>query len=436
MDQAIAMILGYQNGYQIPFAAVPLEHHKLIAEQNLFRALFGRDSLLSANLLGDRVPDLEFNVVKALGAVQGVKYENLSEEEPGRIPHEVRDQDDPRAMVLMENGHWRFPYYGSVDSTLIWLNALARISTKTPSALDYVLNGVPLWRRAISATEWVLRRLDTSSGFIESNRRNSFGIQNQVWKDSEDSYMHADGTLAYGDSTASIETVGETFDALLSAGKIQRMRPNGVWPISSESLTGMAYRLQRKLIDLLWLGDRFALGTERLPSGLQVAFDSQASNQGRLLDSSILDDPEMGDYRDAIAEAVCDPQLLGESGLRTLSNKHPSYRPGGYHTGSAWPMDAIFTARGLIKHGYHRESLSLVSKTRKTIESIGGYPEFFRGDAPENGLITTHVIDVVRGQFESTNESNRVCQPPQIIQGWTVAAYAWVIDNMGNMPKE
>lgn len=435
IEQAIEMIIGRQNGYEIPFAAVPLAHHLLIPDQNLFRCLFGRDSLLIANLLHHRLPDLETNVVKALGAVQGVKFDDLSEEEPGRIAHEIRDNDDERAKILVADGNWRFPYYGSVDATLLWINALANISKINPSILDFVLEGVPIWRRAISATEWILRRLDTPSGLIESHRRNLKGICNQVWKDSEDSYMHADGTLAQGNSTASIETVGEAYDALVSAIAIQRLTPGCDWPTSTKSLTEKAGELRGKLIDLLWLGDRFALGTERLPDGSQKALDSQASNQGRLLDSTILDGEEMVGYRKAIAAAVSEPQLLSESGLRTLSSEHPSYRPGGYHTGSAWPMDGVFTARGLTKHGFHRESLHLLSNTKASIESIGGYPEFFRGDSSENGLVTTQVTDVISNRDNSNGRTNRVCQPPQMIQGWTVGAYAWIIDNIEKIPK-
>ena len=435
IDGAINLILGQQNGYQIPFAAVPFKHHASIPEQNLFRCLFGRDSLLIANLLGSRLPELEFNVVRALGLVQGTKFEDLSEEEPGRIAHEVRNEDDERAKEIIFEGNWRFPYYGAVDATLLWLKALANIATKNPKALDFVVGGIPLWRRAISATEWVLQRLQTPSGLIESCRRNPHGIQNQVWKDSEDSYMHSDGTLARGDSTASIETVWEAYDALLSAIAIQKLRPHADWPASTASLMSLALILRQRLVDLLWLGDRFALGTERSSSGGQVAFDSQASNQGRLLDSMILDGQEMSEYRRAIAEAICDPQLLGESGLRTLSASHPSYRPGGYHTGTAWPMDAVFAARGLRKHGFYRESLMLLSRTKTSIESIGGYPEFFRGDPAANGLITTQITDVISEKARDKRQSNRICQPPQMIQGWTVGAYAWITDNIDNIPK-
>ena len=426
IDTAIKMILGKQNGYDIPFAAVSFSHHARIPEQNLFRCLFGRDSLLISNLLHRRLPSLQSNVVKALGVVQGSNFENLSEEEPGRIPHEDREHGDERGAELMKNSSWRFPYYGAVDATLLWVSATAHIAKGDPSELDIELNGIQLWKRVIAATEWIILRMQTPSGFIESHRSNPQGIQNQVWKDSEDSYMHADGRLSQGDSTASIETVAETYDALIGAIEIQRLRPSNLWPESEIELGARAQRLREKLIELLWLGDRFALATERIDGKVQVALDSQASNQGRLLNSRILENPEMLKYRSAIAAAVTDPQLLGYTGLRTLSANHPSYRPGGYHTGSAWPMDSVFTARGLSKNGFHKESHLLLSRTKRAIESIGGYPEFFRGDALENGLITTRVTDVK----SESGHLNRVCQPPQMIQGWTVGAYAWITENI------
>lgn len=428
LDAAIEMIIGEQSGFEIPFAAVPLSHHAALAEQNLFRCLFGRDSLLIADLLRTRRPELRLNVISALASVQGVKVEVLSEEEPGRIAHEVRGVDDVRGLELQESAHWKFPYYGAVDATLIWIRVLRDLALEDQAVLDLEIVGTPLWQHAVSATSWMLQRLKTPSGLIESSRMNPDGITNQVWKDSGDSYMHADGKLARGDSTASIETVGETFDALLAAGEIQKMRPSGLWPVSVEGLEKKAKDMQTRLIELMWLGDRFALGSERDSGGDQQPLDSQASNQGRLLDSQILFGDEFQIYRSAIVRAVSGRDLLGETGLRTLSAKHVSYRPGGYHTGSAWPMDGVFVAQGLSRHGYLAEAKALAARVKQSIEAFGGYPEFFRGDGPDNGLITSVVVEVRKEGGDAKDQGNRICQPPQIIQGWTVGAYAWLVE--------
>ena len=427
INEAIDLILGHANGYEVPFAAVPLKEHAELPEQNLYSCLFGRDSLVISDLLFDVKPHLRMNVIRALALDQGSGFDSKSEEEPGRIAHEVRTMDDPVAQKLAHEGDWKFPYYGSVDATLIWMNQIHRAAIENPSILDIVVGDKTLLERFIASTSWVLARLDTPSGFIELKRSNPKGIENQVWKDSGDSYMHANGVMARGDSTASVETVGETYDAIMAATAIQVIKPSKSWPLSTSELTQLAHNLQRSLIAYFWMGDSFALGLERDLNGQIVKFESLASNQGRLLDSGVLSSDEFSIYRKAIAVAMTDSSMLGDSGLRTLSNSHVSYRPGGYHTGSAWPVDGVLTARGLLKQGFTEESLLVQSKIKKAIESCGGYPEFFRGDWPEKDLINRFIQDVqFRDESGVRADTNRIAQPPQIIQGWTVAAYSWL----------
>jgi glycogen debranching enzyme len=385
--------------------------------------------LIISDLLFAVKPHLRLNVISALALNQGKVFDADSEEEPGRIAHEVRSPDDPVAHKLTAEGAWKFPYFGSVDATLIWMNQVQHAAKADSSILDIVIDGIALWERFIASTQWVLNRLATPSGFIESSRSNPLGIANQVWKDSGDSYMHANGVLARGDSTASVETVGETFDAIIAAVAIQEMKPSGKWPLSSREMLKIARNLQLSLVGTFWLGDSFALGIERDSNGNTAKFESMASNQGRLLDSGVLLGDEFSGYRTAIANAMTDESMLGESGLRTLSSAHHSYRPGGYHTGSSWPFDGVLTARGLLKNGFTRESKMVQAKIKNAIESCGGYPEFFRGDWPETDLINRFIHDVqIVDERGVHSHTNRVAQPPQIIQGWTVAAYSWLAD--------
>ncbi|MHB0929250.1 MAG: amylo-alpha-1,6-glucosidase [Candidatus Nanopelagicales bacterium] len=422
LQQAVEMILGRQQGFVVPFASAAFDRHASLRDQNLFRCMFGRDSLLIADLLRFMRPELRLNVICALASVQGTQYDEQSEEEPGRIPHEVREPDDPVAQEISSASRWKFPYYGAVDATLIWLRCLAEEAQADSRVLELEIAGHTLAQRAARAAAWTLQRLGSPSGFVESTRSNPQGIENQVWKDSGDSYMHRDGMLARGDSTASVETVGETFDALMAASAIQAMAPRANWPVGREEFTRLAHELRVRLFERFWLGDHFALATERDAHGRQVMMDSTASNQGRLLDSAILEGAEFASYGRAITDVMMDPDMLSAAGLRTLAASHISYRPGGYHTGTSWPMDSTFVARGMVRHGFRREALEVATRTRHAIESVGGYPEFFRGDMPLHGPISTSIVDVRR---TGTRMSvNRVTQPPQLLQGWTVAAYA------------
>jgi len=423
---AIAKILHLsKTGRQIPFASATVDGAEHEEELSLYRCLFGRDSLIISHLMRNSMPHLTPNSVMELGEHQGSELNPQTEEEPGRIPHEVRESDDPIAVRLQETNGWRFPYYGSVDATLLWLTAAC--SSIARGLLDHsqLCGDVRLEVRIERAVGWVLTRLERHSGFICSERSGASGIENQVWKDSGDSYMHSDGTLARSNARGSVETMAEAFDALVAVADGLDASHFSFSLCSSSDLRRSAEQVRRHLLSDLWLGDRFALGWDYNPLGTMETLDSMTSNQGRLLNSRILEGEAHRPYVEAIVEAIMDPSMLGRSGLRTLSANHVSYRPGGYHTGSAWPFDGALVAEGLMRHGFHREAHRLFAPTAVALRDVKGYPEFLRGDAPNHGWITTEVVDIIS---KETGHRNRVCQPPQLVQGWTVAAAIWSRD--------
>ncbi len=145
-----------------------------------FMTLFGRDSLLTAYmaLLVDH--DLALGVLETLARHQGTCTDPATEEQPGRILHEVRD-----------GGAWIS--YGTADATPLFVVLLG----------ECLRWGLP-WERlepllphADRALAWVEQYGDRDGdGWVEYQRLSPEGSPNQGWKDSADAIVFADGTLA------------------------------------------------------------------------------------------------------------------------------------------------------------------------------------------------------------------------------------------------
>jgi hypothetical protein len=74
---------------------------------------------------------------------------------------------------------------------------------------------------------------------------------------------------------------------------------------------------------------------------------------------------------------------------------------------------------GLARHGFHDEAQELRSRLVASCRTTHRFPEFVAGGEPGEALIAKRIVDV----FDSRNDRvYRVEQPPQEIQGWTVAA--------------
>src|SRR4051812_4378943 len=67
-----------------------------------FAALYGRDSLITSLQLLPVRPDVARTTLRTLAALQGARDEPRTDEEPGKIPHEVWD----RAPERLVTGDW------------------------------------------------------------------------------------------------------------------------------------------------------------------------------------------------------------------------------------------------------------------------------------------------------------------------------------------
>jgi glycogen debranching enzyme len=205
---------------------------------------------------------------------------------------------------------------------------------------------------------------------------------------------------------------------LEEAARLAAAYPHAPWPGGGDELVATAQRLRRRLIDLCWVeeGRFFALGVDRDPGGRLRPLAIRTSNMGRLLDSNILDGEEWRPYREAVVDHLFGEELLAPGGIRTLAAGSARYRPGSYHNGSVWPFDTRLIARGLARHGHSDLAAELDRRLVAACQQVRCYPEFVRGDGLD---INRHVVEVE----DAEGRANRVEQPPQLFQAWTVAAY-------------
>jgi glycogen debranching enzyme len=300
-----------------------------------FMTVFGRDTLITSfqtMLLGS---SLAAGTLEALAGLQATARDDHRDAEPGKIVHELRV-----GRVAVDGG--AFPYYGSVDSTLLFLILLSELYRWTGD-VDTIRG---LREPALNALRWIREQGDLDGdGYIEYQRRSKNGLESQSWKDSWDSMRFRDGAVAQT-PIATAEVQGYAYDARMRMAELLRTVWNDV-PLAVE-IEAEADALKRRFNDDFFVedggGGRYVLGLDR--DKRQI--DSLCSNIGHLLWSGVVDEPRAG----MIAEQLMSHHLNSGWGVRTMSDHDRGFNPIGYHTGTVWPHDNSLVMAGLCRYGY------------------------------------------------------------------------------------
>lgn len=415
-------------------ASQALEGHKHTPELHRYEAVFGRDSLRVALDLLEQYPKLTRATLIRLAELQGVTKNVDREEEPGRIIHEARDaKTDPMARKLTKTQGWGWPYYGSVDATVEYIRTM-RAYCRSPrgglSFLEEEYVGLDGNKHTIAdsltaAVGWLKNRLDANKdGLLEFKRMNPHGIENQAWKDSWDAYFHQDGKIAnHAHGVASIEVQRVAHDALLDTAEFYRDYFNK--GKEARELIERAKKIRENIMQHFWTsenGGYFVLGTDRDAHGNLRKLSIRTSNMGHMLRSPSLlagNSPEIVLRKEAVIKQLFSPEMLNVSGIRTLATNEYRFRPEAYHNGSVWLWDTYLIAQGLDAHGYHGLAYELEKRLHRVIAATHQFPEFVRGDNSSEPTLNNQIVDVWDEQHKRIN---RVEQPPQEVQAWTVAA--------------
>ena len=309
-----------------------------------YSALFGRDALITAYEALAVNTDLAWSTLRGLAAHQGKKEDEWRDEEPGKILHEVRVGELARAGTIPHT-----PYYGSVDSTPLWLSVLHGAYRWTGD-LDAVRE---LWPNVLAALEWIDEHGDSDGdGYVEYRKRSERGLDNHGWKDSADAIAHPDGTLAEP-PIALVEVQGYVYQAKKNIARLARDLDD---PDLADRLDKEADELKERFNRDFWLEDQgfYALALD----GSKRPVETLTSNPGHCLWSRIIDEARAP----KVVRRLLSPALSSGWGIRTLAAKQTPYDPIGYHTGSVWPHDNALIAHGMRRYGFDRESQQVLDQ--------------------------------------------------------------------------
>src|SRR4051795_154059 len=330
-----------------------------------FMALFGRDSLLTAYMALPVDRSLALGTLRTLARHQGRTTDPVTEEEPGRILHEVRLGVD--SGLSLGGGSI---YYGTVDATplfVVLLGEFARWGADRRSVEELLPN-------ADRALAWMEHYGDRDGdGFIEYRRATDRGLQNQGWKDSWDGITFADGRPAEA-PIALCEVQGYAYDAFRARAELANWLDDDA---GARRWWERAAALKTAFNERFWLSEHgwYALAFDRDKNPV----DACASNMGHCLWSGIVD----ADKAPVVAEHLVSPAMFTGWGVRTLSSAMGAYDPVSYHNGSVWPHDNAFIVAGLMRYGFVAPAQRIAEALLEAAEHFGGrLAELFFGFGP------------------------------------------------------
>lgn len=372
----------------IPYAGLPW-----------FSTVFGRDALITGLSTLWAAPALSKTILLFLGRLQSRVLDPKRAAEPGKILHEMRTGE------MAGTGEVPFGrYYGSVDSTPLYLMLAARYVERTGD-YPFLEKIWPVIERAFS---WIERYgTDDRTGFLVYRGDTNGGLVQQGWKDSGDSVFHADGRLA-AHPIALCEVQAYLHFACSAFSVLAERMGHARF---SEKTRQMASRLKQAFLSAFWIPEMktFALALDGNLDPCKV----QSSNAGHVL---LSDMPSESMVR-GVAKNLLSDNLFSGWGVRTIGKSELRYDPVSYHNGSVWPHDNGLILAGLSRHRIFSEMENLCEGFLDGLRFFRDQrpPELYCGFDRKNG----------EGPFAYPTS----CSP----QAWSVTSLMMVLQTMGGI---
>lgn len=273
----------------------------------------------------------------------GTKYDLMTSEEPGKLPHEIHgpDADQERLAVMLTKGapvvrvnnHLELIDYFALDPNLVWNSAF----------VDVVLaSGDDEFRKQHMDTfEKSLRWRANKGILIKGGAEHPHWPNNPWWKDSQNSLIDENGNLpAY--PVAPLDVQSWAFRADLKAAEL--------FDTLGEQERADFYRERARKIKTLvnryfWMEEEgiFAPAIDQYRQPIRIV----TSDSAIALWNGIVDEDKI----DRSIERMMEPDLQGKSGLKTRSSRSLQYNPRDYQNGNVWDWLALLLAAAAEKLG-------------------------------------------------------------------------------------
>jgi len=320
-----------------------------------YNTLFGRDSLISAWQMLKIDPLIAQTTLQTLARYQGKTVNPRAEEEPGKILHEFRF--DPKSQA--ELPHWDFPYYGSVDSSPLFIIIAGEYFRRTKDE-RFLLQ---IWENILAAFRWIRDYGDKDEdGYVEYERRNPLGLFHQGWKDGIKDHLKIKPPVAL------VEVQGYIYAAYQNLIFLDRELDKNV--ISKEALVKSEV-LKKKFNEDFWMENKnyFALALDREKRQRGVV----TSNPGHLLFTGIVSQDKIK----PIVSRLFEPDLWTPYGIRNHSAKDSNFDPYSYHRGSVWPHENWIIYKGLGNLGFKLHADRIKKALIRAFGELGKIPELY-----------------------------------------------------------
>jgi glycogen debranching enzyme len=344
------------------FASFPLlqgepdEWLALQAGVPAYPALFGRDAITAGwqAAFVDRGQSLDASLTR-LGRLQSDRVDDWRDEQPGRIPYQVRQGPLARLNINPYSA-----YYADFASPLLFVLSLAHLYSWTGEKACLERH----WDVARRILDWARDFGDMDGdGYLEYLTRSSKGTKNQGWKDSGDAILYEDGTPV-PPPLGTCEIQGYWFAA-------QQLFSVLCWVMGAKedakAYWHSAMTLKERFNRDWWVEEdhclALALDSEKRP------VRAVTSNAGHCLTTGIVSN----EHLPPLVGRLFAPDLFSGWGIRTLSTEHASYNPISYHLGTVWAVENATIVFGLRRFGFDDRAVEL---SRAIFDLAALYPDY------------------------------------------------------------